>query len=107
MLIPNDIQCLSSGSVEMPAGQVQCEGVLHPCWLHVGGSEPLPANPRPLLSGCDERLSLRSSASGIYSVSAVSQCNSTVSISVWYLLFMLSRRLGGVGVLKEVWCFQD
>lgn len=48
----------------MPAGQVQREGVLHPCWLHFGGSEPIWADPRPLLAGCDEGVSRRSSASG-------------------------------------------
>lgn len=58
----------SPGSAEMPAGQVQCEGVLHPCWLHLGGSEPLSANPGPLLSGCDEGVSLCSSAPGIYNI---------------------------------------
>lgn len=61
-LLLHDLFC----SVKMSAGQVQYEGVLHPRWLHLGGSEPLPAHPGPLLSGCDEGVSLRSSASGIY-----------------------------------------
>lgn len=43
----------------------------------------------------------------VFTVSQLSLSVIQLSISVWYLLFMLSRRLGGVGVLKEVWCFQD
>lgn len=54
-------------SVKVSAGQVQYECVLHPRWLHLGGSKPLPARSGPLLSGCDEGVSSRFSASGIYS----------------------------------------
>lgn len=28
----------SSSSAEVSAGQIQTEGVLHPCWMHLGGS---------------------------------------------------------------------
>lgn len=72
-----------SGSAEMPAGQVQCEGVLHQCWVHLGGSESLPANPRPLLSGCDEGVSLCSSAPGIYKVTAYVYFSLGFSIMLW------------------------
>lgn len=56
----------------MSSGPIQCEAVLHPCWLHLSGSQPLPANPRPLLFGRDEGISLCSSAPGIYEATAAS-----------------------------------
>lgn len=52
-------------SAEMSAGQVQHEDVLHSCWMHLGGSQPVPANPRPVHVERDEGVPLCSPASGM------------------------------------------
>lgn len=101
----------------MSAGQVQVEGVLHPCWMHLGGSQPLPANPRPVLTGCDERVSLRCPATGIDKFTAVSNWNSaTLCIFLnrtfkyveesWMQAVWMVRVEGWSRCIVRFWCFQ-
>lgn len=51
-------------SAEMSAGQIQHENVLHSRRMHLGGSQPVPANPRPVHVGRDEGVPLCPAASG-------------------------------------------
>lgn len=60
-----DNYCIFFCSAEMSAGQIQHEDVLHSCWMHLGGSQPVPANPRPVHAGRDEGVPLCCPASGM------------------------------------------
>lgn len=59
-----DDYCVFSGSAEMSAGQVQIEVVLHPCWMHRGGPEPISASSTPVFTRRNEGVSLCSPATG-------------------------------------------
>lgn len=53
-----------SCSAEMSAGQVQIEVILHTCWMHHGGSEPISASSTPVFTRRNEGVSLCSPATG-------------------------------------------
>ncbi|XP_060059882.1 unconventional myosin-XIX isoform X4 [Erinaceus europaeus] len=57
--------CDSGDSPEVSAGPVLGRHVLHQCWLHSRGSEPLQAHPPAVLPRADERIPCCSSASAI------------------------------------------